>query len=77
LPFVCSLPGLAIDELAQEVGVAIVAGVLLDHVAEDPSNAGRLNVGRRAPDYSSEPVGAQDFFECSPGALDVLLPQRP
>ena len=57
--------------------MAVVAGVLLDHVAEDPSDAGRLNVGRRAPDGTAEPVGLEHFFERGPGALDVLLPQRP
>ena len=37
-----SVAGLAVDELAQEVGVAAVAGVLLDHVG------GRSSAGREA-----------------------------
>src|SRR4051812_33150159 len=31
------LAGLAVDRLAQQVGVAVVPGVLLDHVGEDPA----------------------------------------
>ena len=57
--------------------MAVVPGVLLDHVAEDPSNAGRLNVGRRAPDDTAEPIGPEHFFERGPGAHYVLLPQCP
>jgi hypothetical protein len=75
--FVCSLSRLAIDELAQEVAVAVVAGVLLDHVTKDPSNAGRLNVGRWALHYASEPFGSEHYFERGSRALHVLLPQRP
>jgi hypothetical protein len=33
------LAGLAVDRLAQQVGVAVVPRVLLDHVAHDPSQA--------------------------------------
>ena len=67
-----SLSGSAIDGLAQEVGVAVVAGVLLDHVAEDPTHTGRLEARRRAPDDTVEPLGQKHFFEGGPGPLDVL-----
>lgn len=40
-----SLPRLPIHGLAQEVGVSVVTGVLLNHVAEDPTQAGRPPVG--------------------------------
>ena len=50
-----SLSRLPVDRLAQEVGMAVVAGVLRDHVADDPSDAGRLDIGRRSPDGPLSP----------------------
>src|SRR4051794_19054883 len=34
-----SLPGLAVDRLPDQVGMTVVAGVLLDHVQQDPAQA--------------------------------------
>src|SRR2546430_1283765 len=39
-----SFPGGAVDALAEQVGVAIVPGVLLDHVGEDVAERERLAV---------------------------------
>src|SRR5712691_7886138 len=38
------LPGLPVHRLPEEVGMAVVPPVLLDHVDQDPSQAGRLTV---------------------------------
>ena len=38
------LPRPAVDTLAQEIGVAIVAGILLDHVNHDPAQRDRLPI---------------------------------
>src|SRR4051794_20851535 len=43
-----SVPGGAVDALADQVGVTVVAGVLLDHVGVDPAQAEGL-VGEAAP----------------------------
>ena len=43
--------GLAVDGLPEKIGVAVVPGVLLDHVTEDPAEAGR-------PAVASYPAGA-------------------
>ena len=42
------LAGGAVDRFAQQVGVAVVPGVLLDHVDDDPAQARRPAVGPRA-----------------------------
>ena len=55
------LPRLAVDGLADQVGVAVVAGVLLDHVHEDPAQAEarpRPRVARRRPTRASSPPSA-------------------
>ena len=44
----------AVDALAQQVGVAVVAGVLLDHVDEDPARSCRPRRPARASTSSSE-----------------------
>jgi hypothetical protein len=38
----CQSAGLTVDRLPDQVGVAVVAGVLLDHVRQDPSQGERL-----------------------------------
>ena len=57
--------------------MAIVAGVLLDHVADDPSDAGRLDVGRRSPDDTAEPVGPQYALRARPGSGPRSVPTTP
>ncbi len=47
------LPDHAVDRLAEEVGVAGVPGVLLDHVYEHAADARGLSVG---PDELGEPA---------------------
>ena len=39
-----SLPGRAVDPLTDQVGVTVVAGVLLDHVHHDPSQRDRTPI---------------------------------
>src|SRR4051794_37767506 len=39
-----SLTGLAVDGLPDQVGMAVVPGVLLDHVDDDPAQAERLTL---------------------------------
>src|SRR3712207_3559827 len=53
-----AIPRRARHRLPQEVGMAIVPRVLLDRVAQDPSQAGRPTVGPRAPGPAAPgPVG--------------------
>jgi hypothetical protein len=39
------LPGLAVNRLTQQISVPVVAGILLDHVSDDPPHTGRASVG--------------------------------
>src|SRR5437879_12946126 len=39
------LPGLPVHRLPEEVGMAVVPRVLLDHMAQDPSQAGCRSIG--------------------------------
>ncbi len=41
------LPRLSVHRLTEEVGMAVVSRVLLDHVANDPSQARSSPVGQR------------------------------
>ena len=45
-----SVPHRAVDHLAEQVGVAVMAGLLLDHVIHDPAQArmGTVGPGHRA-----------------------------
>src|SRR5262249_8621758 len=57
LPDVVLLAGLAVHGLAEQVGVAVVPGVLLDHVHQDPAQARRLIVGPWAFGELAQAVG--------------------
>ena len=71
-----SLAGGAVDRLADEVGVAVVAGVLLDHVHEDPAQAGSSAVGPGAPRRLRQAAVRQHLGEDLTRAVDRLLPER-
>jgi MFS family permease len=55
------VPGHPVDQLAQDVDVAGVAGRLLDHVDQDPAHRHRLaepgHAGLLEPDLVDDPVG--------------------
>src|SRR5699024_897196 len=61
-----------VDRLADEIGMAVVPGVLLDHVHDDPAQARALTI-RPAP--RSESVQAIGAGERAAGARHCLLPQ--
>lgn len=58
-----SCPGGPVDRLADEVGVAVVAGVLLDHVEVDPAHVDSHCRGRVLP------MEGDDFIEVVAGGF--------
>ena len=70
------LPGLAVDRLADQVGVAVVPGVLLDHVDEDPAQAGRPAVGPCLLSRLVQPAAGQRVRDQRVGTGDSGLPHR-
>src|SRR5699024_2363624 len=64
--------GGAVDRLPDEIGMAVVPGVLLDHVHDDPAQARALTI-RPAP--GSESVQVIGAGERIAGARHCLLPQ--
>jgi hypothetical protein len=68
--------GLAVNRLAENVGVAVMAGILLDHVAQDPAQARCLAVRPGTLGQLAEVAIRQCLREQSAGAFHALLPQR-
>src|SRR5699024_1069370 len=69
------LPGLAVERLAQQVGVTVVPRVLLDHVGEDPAQARCLTVGKGASGELIKTVLLQRLGDMEAGPLNRCLPQ--
>src|SRR5207244_1942478 len=63
---VFSLADSAVDRLAQQVGVAVVARVLLDHVGEDPPEGDGTVVG-----MVEAPVERLALGDDAPGMIDL------
>src|SRR5687768_10064095 len=64
-----SLADGAVDRLAQEVGVPVVARVLLDHVGQDPPQADRAVVR-----MVEAPIERLALGSDAAGAVDLLSP---
>src|SRR5262249_7909714 len=76
LPAVRLLPGEPAPRLRDEVGMAVVPGVLLDHVDQDPPQAGRPPVGPGAPGQPPQAAIGQRLRGQGAGAGHGVLPQR-
>src|SRR5580658_4186941 len=70
------LPGLPVDRLPQQVRMAVVPGVLLDHVAQDPAQARRPAVGPRAPGELIEAAVGEGLSNQRAGTGCRVLPER-
>jgi hypothetical protein len=61
----CYWPGAPVDAFAEQVGVPIVAGVLLDHVHEQLAQRDRLALGVAADRRASCPAPSPSHLSCS------------
>src|ERR1035438_7861014 len=70
------LPGEPVHRLPEEVGMAVVPGVLLDQVEQDPSQAGCPAVGQGAPGQPVQAAVGQRLRDQGAGAGHGVLPER-
>ena len=70
------LPHRPVHRFPDEIGVAVVPGVLLDHVNQDPAQAGGLTGGPGTPGKLPQAIVRQGFGQKRPGALRRLVPER-
>src|SRR5689334_7322802 len=76
-PSSTSLTGLTVDRLADQVGVAVVAGVLLDHVHEDPAEAeGGVLVATLPLRLLVETTVREGLVDDRIGSVDGLVEER-
>src|SRR5580698_6968635 len=75
-PGVRLLPRLPVHGLPDEVGVTVVPAVFLDHVAEDPAQAGRATIGPLDLGQLRQPAGSKRLVGLDSGTLDRVFPQR-
>src|SRR3990172_3959936 len=70
------LAGEPVNRLPDEVGMAVVPRVLLDHVDQDPSQAGCPTVGPGAPRQPLKAALGQRLRDQGAGAGHGVLPER-
>ena len=66
--------GLTVDRFTQQIGVAVVPGVLLDHVNQDPAQAGCTAVRPTATRQLSESAGRKRDLDLRPRPADRGVP---
>ena len=67
-------PGLSVDRLAEEVCVAVVPGVLLDHVQQDPAQRDWLAVGGGAGGEGVQAVDGEGPHDMVTGPVHCVAP---